>query len=96
MSGGVVVLGLGGLAFAGVGLYVLTRHEPTPRERLVDAVISPIEAASGAVSTGITLAPFIPLIVVLLLVGLAALIVLVVGPAFGRGLAGTAIKRAGG
>lgn len=75
-TGTVIVVGMG-LAFAGVGLYVATRHEPTPRERLIDAALSPIEAASGAVSTGLTLAPYIPLIVFFTLAALVGLVILI-------------------
>ena len=81
MSPGAVALGFGGLALAGVGIWVATRHEPTPRERLVDALISPVEAVSGATSTAISLAPYIPLLIILLLFGLLALIIFVIAPA---------------
>lgn len=95
MNTGVVILGVGGLALAGAGLYVAVRHEPTPRERLIDAALSPVEAVSGAVSTGITIAPYIPLLVIVGVLLLAALLIFVVGPAFGRGLASTAVMKAG-
>lgn len=90
-TGTVIVVGMG-LAFAGVGLYVATRHEPTPRERLIDAVISPVEAASGAVSTGLTLAPFLPLIVLVLLAALVGLVILALPSA---ALGNIAAKRLG-
>lgn len=78
MSPGAVALGFGGLALAGVGLWAATLHEPTPRERLIDAALQPIEAVAGATSTAISLAPYIPILIVLLLFGLLALAIFVV------------------
>ncbi len=91
MSPGAVALGFGGLALAGTGLYIATRHVPTPRERLIDAGLQPVEAIAGATSTAISIAPYVPILIVLLLFGLLALIVLVIAPAL-PGIAGNVAK----
>lgn len=76
-----LALGLGGLALAGAGLYVAVHHEPTPRERLVDAALAPVEALSGGVSTALTIAPYMPIIIVVGLVALVALALFLTAPA---------------
>lgn len=85
----VVILGLGGLVLAGAGLYIATRHEPTPRERLVDAVLTPIEGVSGALSW----APYLPLIMILGALVLLGLVIFAIAPAL-PGMA-SAYSRAG-
>lgn len=87
MTGAHVAVAAMGVGLAGTGLYLAFHREPTPAERVTDALLSPIEAGASAVR----MVPYVAPLVILLVILIAGVVLIRIAS---PGLAGEALKGA--